>query len=262
MNKKFSRIIVAATLLATSSLYGSTFANNITTLNHSTAQIDQSQALLPTSTVKGETLIPLRAYLNLVGIDKITWQPVHTLGAYAKLTIEAPAAFTQSYHGNLERALGGIYGNTIEVLPMPLQGLMQQEKEEAELNPTSLQEKAIEVTINSEGNSTGFVFYNYANVDGTLYVMPTALKAFGFETLDQISDNQALVSFRTQEQIKQSYKAFDTKFQEALSKLTPDEVITTWIRAQQSRSGSLQYALMCPKLQEKVLPQIKERGWV
>lgn len=265
MNKKFSKLVMAATLLATSSVYVPTFANNVVISSNSSSSntvVDQSQVLLPIVQVKGEILVPLRAYLNLVGIEQITWQPVHTPGTYAKITIEAPMQFTQSYYGNLIRGLGGIYGNTIEPLPKALEGIVGKEVEMQSVETPSLQEKALDVTINSEGSSTGYAFYNYANVNGTLYVTPAGLKPFGFINLEQIDDAHAMVFFRTQEQIKQSYQAFEAKFQEALAKLTPDEVITTWIRAQQSRCGSLQYALLSPELQAKVLPEVKQRGWV
>lgn len=262
MNRKFSKLVIVAILLATNSLSVPAFATNARVDRGTEVAEAQSKALLPTIQIKGQTLIPLRAYLKLVGINEVIWQPVHTPGTYAKLTIEAPAQFIQAYHNNLERGLGGIYGNTIEPLPKALEGIVAQEEHTQLADEPSLQEKAIEMTINSEGSSTGYVFYNYANNKGTLYVPPMELKPFGLVELEQLNDTQARISFRTQQQIKQSYQAFDQQLQDALMQLTPDEVITTWIRAQQARCGALQYVLLCAELQQKVLPEIKQRGWV
>ncbi|MGL4344158.1 MAG: hypothetical protein ACRCTE_03095 [Cellulosilyticaceae bacterium] len=263
MNKKFARLVIMAMLMGVSSMCYGVFAKDNSISVSSEIACSESEAVLHTATVKGQTLIPLRAYLDLVGVKIINWQNINTLGAYAQLTVEAPARFTQQYESNLRRALGDSYGDTIDPLPPVLEGIVKQEEEQpASDMEKSLQEKALTIVINSQGNTMEYAFYDYANVGGTLYIDDNALELFGLEGIKTIDNNQAKIYFKTQEQIKTSCEPLNIELNERLKKLTPDEVIKVWIRAQQARSGALQYALMSPELQIKVLPEVKQRGWV
>ncbi|MEG0086715.1 MAG: hypothetical protein RR817_09595, partial [Niameybacter sp.] len=158
------------------------------------------EATLDYKVVQEQVLLPFRAFMSLIGVEAFKWEGCGKPSIYGYITLEMPDYFYGSYYGNLLRGIHEREG--VFALPQSLQGILKVEDSAMSSQTESLQHKGIEVTVNSEGYQTGFMFYDYENIDGCLYVPLTLLKGFGLQEvkLDK-SQNKAVVIYKTQKEL-------------------------------------------------------------
>ena len=223
--------------------------------------IEKEVLLALPSSVDECNLIPLRLALEEIGATGIKWETSTSEWQKGKITITLDNYFTSVQRRNLKRALltENPYWNT--KLPEAVITLLASEEENnEETEGCSLKQKrGIEIEIISDGYTTGSIAYNYEIRDDKLYVPSNFFKDMGIDgvTVDQANKKIILHSYskeEIQEEVASIWSALHTSDSE--------ELLGLWIRGQQLRSGALQYATLSDALKEKVMPEIKERGWV
>ncbi len=221
----------------------------------------EQKALLVLPSVDECDLVPLRLTLGEIGATDIKWETTTSEWLKGKITFTLENYFTNAQRRNLKRALltENPYWNG--KLPDAIITLLASEgKNNEETEDCSLKQKlGIEIEVISDGYKTGSIAYNYEIRDNKLYVPSSFFKDMGIDgvTVDQENKKVNLHSYskeEIQEEVANIWNALHTSDSE--------ELLGLWIRGQQLRSGALQYATLSDALKEKVLPEIKERGWV
>ncbi len=218
--------------------------------------------------IGGQIYVPFRWLLNQVGIQELKWEDGKKDGnTKAYITIEAPAYFWNFYISMLTRGLtADEEGSSYMPLPDSLKGVViKKEKQETHIeNVASLNMRPLELTVTSEGYEIGGVIYNYKIIDGKLYIPVDKVATYlGIQDVkvDQVT-NQATLEYIPQDKLQVNLAEQKAILEEKLQLKNPRDVLAVWIRGQQMRNGALQYAVLCNQLKEKVLPEVKMRGWV
>lgn len=218
--------------------------------------------------INGQIYVPFKWLLNEVGIQDFKWEDGKQGGnTKAYITVEVPAYFWDFYYDLLTWGLEpDEEGSTNMPLPDSLKGLIAKKTiDESQVkNIKILNAKPIDLTVTSQGYETGQVIYNYKIVKGTLYIPVDEVKRyFGIEgvTVDKAT-NKAVLEYIPQKELQTKLTEQIAQLNQKLKFQKPEDVLAVWIRGQQMRNGSLQYAMLCSDLQQKVLPEVKTRGWV
>ncbi|WP_054744091.1 hypothetical protein [Cellulosilyticum ruminicola] len=175
------------------------------------------------------------------------------------LTIEAPNYFNEFYYNVLSN-ICDTYDEEMESgltpLPKSLKGLTSINLETFNNYHTKyIQKKPIEVTINSQGYQFGCIMYDYHIINNTL-MLP---EGFMIQYLDV---NPQTKKALPQNEAAKILKQKTVQLEQKLKLENPEEVLALWNRAQQTRNGALQYNLLSKEAKERVLPEVKTRGWV
>lgn len=255
---KFLVIMIVILILI---LGNNTFFN--TQAIETSAEQVKHEAAIGYKVINNQVLIPFGVFMNLVGISNVKWEPRKGVDIAGRITVEVPGVLDLEYASNLIRGLGPREEEGIEKVPSVLNKFIEDSSTPSS-NPTNnLQTKRIDIAVNSQGFRTGYVTYNYDIVDRCIYINPEELKGFGFQELkiDQ-ETNCAIVTYYTPEQLTEQAKEKVAPIEDIIKKLEPEEIVSLWIRGQQTRSGALQYSLLCDELRYKVREEAKTRGWI
>lgn len=103
------------------------------------------------------------------------------------------------------------------------------------------------------------MLYDYQIIHDKLYVPYSLFKTIGIEgvVVDK-GDKEIVINVHSKEEVQQEIDVI----QNALHTSDSEILLGLWVRGQQLRSDALQYATLSDALKEKVLPEIKEKGWV
>jgi len=221
----------------------------------------EKEQLLEIPLVGACDLVPLRLTLEEIGVTDLKWESSTSEWLKGKITITLDSYFTSAELRNLKRALltENPYWET--KLPEAVTTLLTPEMENNEESAESIsnQKRGIEMVINSDGYVAGYMFYNYEIISDKLYVPYSVFKNMGIDGVRVDKENKEItINRNSKEEIQ---KEVDTIWK-ALHTSDSEVLLGLWIRGQQLRSGALQYAVLSDSLKEKVLPEIKERGWV
>lgn len=182
-------------------------------------------------------------------------------GSHSKgiLTMEIPNYFDEFYYNVLSNICETYDEETeskLTPLPNSLKGLTTIKLATPDnYVPKYKQKKPIEITINSQGYQFECVVYDYQIINHTLMLPESFMVRYlGVDP----QTKKALPSDAAAKILKQKTVQLEQKLK--LEK--PEEVLDLWIRAQQTRNGAVQYTELSKEAKERVLPEVKTRGWV
>lgn len=261
MNKLKFLVIMSVILILDGNSFFKTQA-----IERSSSQI-KHEASIDYKIVDEQVLIPFIAFMNLIGISDIQWEPRDSDSIEGHLILEEPGVFGRAYASNLIRGLEPREDDELERVPSTFDTVIKnivKDTSESSPKPTSdLSTKRLIMKINSDGFSTGYATYNYKMINGCIYMPPQELKGFGFQELNiNPNSNCAIVTYYTPEQLTKQALEKVSPIENTIKVLQPQDIISLWIRGQQTRSGALQYNLLSPELQCKVIEEAKTIGWV
>lgn len=221
----------------------------------------EKEQLLALPIVGDCDLVPLRLTLEEMGVTDFKWEPSTSEGVKGKITITLDSYFRNAQLRNLKRGLiienPYWYGKLPEAVTTLLTHEAESNKMAANCIPN--QKRGIEIDIKSEGYTTAYMFYDYQIIHDKLYVSDNLFQSIGIDgVIVDKGTKEVTINVPSKEEIQ---KEIDT-IQNALHTSDSELLLGIWIRGQQFRSGALQYATLSDALKGKVLPEIKERGWV
>ncbi len=216
--------------------------------------------------IEGEIYIPLEWLLQRIGVTDYECNGKNADNKKANIRIELPAYFRQFEANMLRKATETVDITQDNACIFNSKCTRKESVKGSELsavNKKTYQSIPIEMNIVSEGFSITFAIYNYEMVDDCFYISEKELTNFGIcnITIDE-KTKKAVVTYWTQKEVLSMSEQYIKKVEEQLRDCDSNEMIALWIEAQRTRNGALQYILLSKELQEKVLPEIKERGWV
>lgn len=217
--------------------------------------------------INNNIYVPFRWLVQQVGIKDFTWkQGKPNMGTKAHIEIEVPAYFTKRYIQNLGRGLDSDYDTSNSYLPNNFNNIKFNSYASSEFKKIDdvLNSRQIIIDITSNGYIDGIALYDYEIIDNTLYIGlgSNISEIFGLQSLNvDKSSNKIILTYISQGYLKQLLENEVIDLSLKLRAETAEDALKVWIRAQQMRSGALQYSILSTQLQESVLPEIKERGW-
>lgn len=254
--KIFKGFIVLATLVSSSL---STIAAVPATLKSIEINGKTKEDHMTLPVINDQVFVPFRWLAQEMGITSLKWENIHTAGTQARITLEIDSYFDKMHYTSLNRSLDKEQDKSAMPLPERFTQLYETFTPSNTEPNLDLNKKGIEIDINSQGYSTGFMMYDCQIIDSCLYVPLSKAASIGANTASYDANTQTITIDST------TTKEFQNKIanlQEALYPKTPEETLALWIRGQQVRSGALQYAMLSPELQQHILPEVKARGWV
>lgn len=217
--------------------------------------------------INNNIYVPFRWLVQQVGIKDFTWkQGKPNIGAKAHIEIEVPAYFTKRYIQNLGRVLDSDDDISNSYLPNNFNNIKFNSYASLEFKRIDdvLNSRQIIIDLTSNGYIDGIALYDYKIIDDTLYIgLDSSISdIFSLQSLniDKLS-NKIILTYIPQDDLKQLLENEVIDLSLKLKAETSKDALKVWIRAQQMRSGALQYSILSKQLQESVLSEIKERGW-
>ena len=217
--------------------------------------------------INNNIYVPFRWLTQQVGIQDLKWKKGKpNIGAKAHIEIEVPTYFTERYIQNIKKGLDTDDDGASSYLPNNFKNIKFTSYTSSEFKRIDdvLNSRAIIIEITSNGYIDSTVLYDYKIIDNTLYIGldSTISNIFGLKSLnvDQ-SSNKIKLMYIHQDHLKQLLENEVLHLNLQLRAETAEDALKVWIRAQQMRSGALQYSMLSKQLQESVLPEIKDRGW-
>lgn len=221
----------------------------------------EKEQLLALPIVGDCDLVPLRLTLEEMGATDFKWEPSTSEGVKGKITITLDSYFRNAQLRNLKRGLIIESPYWYGKLPEAVTTLLTHEAKNNKMAENCIpnQKRGIQIEIKSEGYTTGYMFYDYQIIYDKLYVSDNLFQSIGIEGVIVDTDTKEVaINVPSKEEIQKEIDAI----QNALHTSDNELLLGIWIRGQKFRSGALQYVTLSDALKEKVLPEIKERGWV
>ncbi len=237
--------ITAIVLLFSIFISTTIFANKNTKLI-----INNTATEMPSALSIKEGYIPLRWMVQKMGASKVIWEK-------ETVTVEIPSFLEMHQYVSYLRGLNTVNENHY---PLP--------ERYKEFNfPTAefvnydayIEQKPLTINITSNGFSMPWTLYDYEIIDGTLYVDHRWLNTlFLADTKYDARANTIEVTYMPHKELQDNI----SEIEKAIAPIEPEEALALWIKGQQVRSGSLQYAALSPLLKQKAMTAVKNQGWV
>lgn len=201
---------------------------------------------------------------NLYG--RITKRYVCSMGELmACITVELPAFFRTCYYKSLLAGVRKPQNESAVFLPEPLRHLklLVPDLKVDQWRVSNVANRGICLTIVSQGYTSDRIIYSYQFQNHLLYVSIDELYGFGLLKVNKDDVKHSIqLFFYDQRQLLLVIDSCETTIIRQIEQLNPDEIIQLWIRGQQLRSGALQYIVLSEERKQRLMQEIRFRGWI
>lgn len=219
------------------------------------------QALTPTPSplvLGNDIYLPLRWSMNALGVTDVGWSPDETGEYVAKITLTAPGYFLLQQYQSLINGLKVTAEELKSPLPEQLHRIDLPLSPLRESSGVQRAPRALLLVVSNGSAQSQLAVYDYLLVDGQYYLSDFWFNQLFGADIAEAADKSA-VTINAPE-LAQWQRRLDA-LQDQVVCREADDAIGLWMRAQKTRSGALQYALLSPQLQQAALAQAQKSGW-
>lgn len=211
-------------------------------------KLEERGEVLPV--VDGQVLIPIEKFAKDMEATEVEWYP-----GKDTLRVEIPFFSESRRYLSYLAGLGQSVHDKERPLPERVQQIPLPSYPLEGLDSGMIHEHPITITLADGGMMMPYAAYNYQIEGDTLYLGMEWLNTM-FLAKQVIDEKDYYINYPTEQVIEERIKAIE----DVLRPRTPEEALNLWVKGQQTRSGSLQYITLSPKLQEQVVAT--GNGWV